>query len=257
MNVDLKDVDCCQYLKWDSDFFGCRIARLLPGRLDRLIIERVNAWCNANAIDCLYFLSNSDDDVTRQLAVSNGFRLVDVKVTLELRIRNKYHFDQNREDIVFRASLSEDIPFLKAIARVGHHYTRFYFDKHFPAAACDALYETWIEKSCNGYADIVFVAEHSGLPVGYASCHLSPDGIGKIGLIAVASDFQKRGIGRLLVERALDWFCSKGSRKIVVVTQERNIGAQRLYEKCKFVPVNTEIWYHKWFHSKGRANYEE
>ena len=65
--------------------------------------------------------------------------------------------------------------------------TRFYADPRFPDERCDDLYDVWITRSAEGWADAVLVAEHDGRPAGYVSCHADAGaGRGSIGLIAVA-----------------------------------------------------------------------
>ena len=44
--------------------------------------------------------------------------------------------------------------------RDSHRDSRFYYDPGFPNQRCDELYETWIDRSCHGYADTVLVAEY-------------------------------------------------------------------------------------------------
>jgi hypothetical protein len=61
-----------------------------------------------------------------------------------------------------RPAESRDLPALRAIARTSHHDSRFYCDARFSRARCDALYETWIEKSCQGGAAAVLVADLDG-----------------------------------------------------------------------------------------------
>jgi len=136
---------------------------------------------------------------------------------------------------------------LCALARVSHTDTRFFFDGGFEAERCHALYQTWIEKSSNGYADAVWVAETERGPSGYVSCHLSAEGTGRIGLLAVHSEERGRGLARQLVSRALEYFGCKGMTSASVVTQGRNIAAQRLYQRCGFVTDSIQLWYHRWF----------
>ena len=50
-----------------------------------------------------------------------------------------------------------DLQQLKEIARRSHIESRFYFDGRFPMARCNELFELWIERSCLGWADAVFV----------------------------------------------------------------------------------------------------
>lgn len=246
-NVSLPD-DPCDYLDWDSAFFSRRIARVRATRLSRETLPRVLAWCARQRIDCLYFLAESGHDESVRMAEETGFQLVDVRVTLEHRLSGIRSQDE-RDSLVFvRESQPGDVSVLRAIARISHRDTRFYHDPNFPSARCDALYETWIERSCQGYADRVFVAEAGGWPVGYIACHLDNDTDGRIGLLAVGEHARGRGAGRDLVRECLRWLARHGRTRVTVVTQGRNVGAQRFYQKCGFVTVGVNLWYHHWLH---------
>ena len=242
--MDVNNV--CQYLDWDSKFFERRIARITPHRLDRQVLAQVMTWCDANQIDCLYFLSAVDDPDTTRLAEDNNFRFVDIRLTLENRLHG-YATTEVEDFIAIRLCTPQDVPALRAIAKVSHHDSRFYADPQFPSAACDALYETWIEKSCSGYADAVLVAELQGEAVGYVSCHLMGEARGKIGLVAVGANAQGRGLGRKLLNESLRWFWGFGVKDVTVCTQGRNIAAQRLYQRCGFLTRSVQLWYHRWF----------
>ncbi|MCI0561736.1 MAG: hypothetical protein MN733_24870, partial [Nitrososphaera sp.] len=87
--MNRNDVDSlCQYLDWDSDFFGCRIARITAHRLNHETIERIMMWCDSHHIDCLYFLGDIADKSTLRLAEDNKFRLMDIRVTLEKQLED-------------------------------------------------------------------------------------------------------------------------------------------------------------------------
>ena len=234
----------CQYLEWDSNFFGCRIARLYPHRLTSDLAQAALFWCTDHQIDCLYFLADATDSRTVVLAQDYGFRLVDLRITLETPQRNRQITRHDGGDL--RLAREEDIPALRAIARTSHTDSRFYFDGHFPSQRCDELYETWIEKSCRGYADAVWVAEWRGQAAGYVSCHSTPEHRGQIGLFAVAAEAQGNGLGCKLVQAALCWFEEKHLLPVEVVTQGRNVKAQRLYQKAGFLTCSVELWYHRW-----------
>lgn len=152
---------------------------------------------------------------------------------------------------VIRPAVPADLAALRAIARVSHRESRFYHDGTFPAARCDLLYETWIEKSCSGYADAVLVTELDERPVGYVTCHRRAAGVGQIGLFAVAPDSQGKGLGGALLAHALGWFAGHGLGEATVVTQGRNAAAQRLYQRCGFLTKAVELWYHQWFQPAG------
>nr|MBC7244140.1 GNAT family N-acetyltransferase [Chloroflexota bacterium] len=235
----------CQYLDWDSNFFHHRIAQVIVRRLTTESIAWIMAWCKNHAIDCLYFLADSNDVTTVRLAEDHGFRLVDIRVTLERDLTEPVK-ELEETAVIVRLSNLEDIPALRAIARTSYRYTRFYYDTHFPVALCDALYETWIERSCRGYADAVWVADSQEDVVGYVSCHLN-GAEGRIGLVGVHIAWQGQGIARLLILAALQWFAAQGVKKVSVVTQGRNCKAQRLYQRCGFLTRSVELWYHRWF----------
>lgn len=245
------------HLPWDSEFFGVKIARLTVSRLTHAMAEEALAWSEENDVDCLYFLSDADDAETVTAAEDLNFRLVDIRLTLDRTVgpggveTSDVAGQHGSQHGTIRPHRSEDVQALRAIAGKSHHDSRFYFDPNFSEARCDALYETWIEKSCNGYAERVFVVDVQGEAQGYISCHLPAEGEGQIGLLGLAPQAQGKGLGQRLVNEALRWFATSGVKHVSVVTQGRNSNAQRLYQRCGFVTRQTQLWYHRWFTRGG------
>lgn len=235
--------DLCQYLEWDSEFFGLRIARVAVGRLTRERMQHILRWCDAHRIDCLYFLSDADDPPTVRLAEDHRFRFVDIRVTFENRLATAR---PGAASAAVRVCRPGDVPFLRAIARNSHRDSRFYFDANFPRSRCDALYEAWIDKSCGGGADAVLVVERERRPAGYICCHVTDEGHGEFGLVAVDADARRRGLGQALVDGSLRWFRERRVEWVTVVTQGRNCRAQRLYQRAGFVSRAVQLWYHGW-----------
>jgi dTDP-4-amino-4,6-dideoxy-D-galactose acyltransferase len=237
----------CEFLDWDTGFFGVRIARVTGHRLDSDAVRDILAWCHDHEIACLYFLADSDHRETVRLSEDAGFRLIDIRLTF--RHSHPQQAAAGEESIRLRPAMPGDLPTLQALARTGFRDSRYYYDPCFPVERCDALYETWITRSCEeGYADAVLVADLESMPIGYITCHLSEDNNhGQIGLVGVAPSAQGRGVGRLLVEQSLGWFARHGGEQVDVVTQGRNIAAQRLYQRAGFVTQAAQLWYHKWF----------
>lgn len=240
----------CRRLDWDSAFFARNIARLTVERLTEDTAAQARAWCECNRIDCLYFLADATDPTTVSSAENNGFHLMDVRLTLERQLKDIP--PTSPIPCAIRLGTALDGLVLGPIASQSHRDSRFYYDPHFPRSRCDALYQTWIEKSLNGYADAVFVAELDGEAVGYLSCHLPSPTAGQIGLFAVGSNGRRRGLGRNLVHESLRWFASKGALRVTVVTQGRNLSAQRLYQGCGFETQSLQLWYHRWFPRDGK-----
>jgi len=232
----------CQYLDWDSTFFGYRIARVLGNRLTEQSVRQIRKWCDTQKIDCLYFLADSDHPETVSLAEQARFHLVDVRVTLAIKLDSS--LGAGAAQACVRHFKAEDLPVLRAIARVSHRDSRFYYDQNLPQSRCDALYEAWIENSTQGYAQTVLVAEVSNRPAGYISCHVGSPG--QIGLFAVAAEAQGQGLGQQLVLAAFCWFLDHKISEVSVVTQGRNIRGQRLYQSCGFSARSLQLWYHYW-----------
>jgi dTDP-4-amino-4,6-dideoxy-D-galactose acyltransferase len=234
----------CTYLDWDSRFFERRIARVNGHRLDQARLSEVLTWCKTNRIDCLYFLADSDDAQTSLLAERNGFLHTDVRLTLERNLTESASMPPPGDSV--RLARTGDLGALKAIARTGHRDTRFYFDLHFEREKCDLLYETWIDNSFNGFAQAVLVAEVNAEPVGYITC--SSQGVkSQIGLVGIADKYQGMGLGRQLVEGFLAWSMEQRASRAIVVTQGRNVSAQRLYQRMGFLSASFQLWYHRWF----------
>ena len=107
---------------------------------------------------------------------------------------------------------------------------------------------TWIENSCNGYAQAVWVADIAGEPVGFITCHLDGErGRDRTGRHPPKPP--RSGLGKQLVLTALTWFIGQNCTSIKVVTQGSNLAAHRLYEHCGFSIASVELWYHCWFTS--------
>jgi dTDP-4-amino-4,6-dideoxy-D-galactose acyltransferase len=218
-------------------------------RLTEETVAQARAWCECNGIDCLYFLADATDPTTVTLAEGNGFHLVDVRLTLERKLKD---IPPSRPvPGVIRPGTVLDGPVLRLIASQSHRDSRFYYDPYFSTSQCDALYQTWIEKSLNGYAEAILVAELEKETVGYISCHLRSPTTGQIGLFAVGSKARGKGLGQDLVRESLWWFASKGILRVTVVTQGRNVSAQRLYQRCGFETQSLQLWYHRWFPREG------
>lgn len=239
----------CQFLKWDSDFFGRRVARVNASVLDEKKLMEINLWCRENSIDCLYFLADMIDKGTVTTAEIGRFHLVDIRVTMEKEIETPVVKTKNTS-MILRPAIPNDVPLLRKIAAKNHRFSRFYYDGNFPVELCDKFYETWIENSCNNFADAVIVADVDGFPAGYITCSLTNQ-TGQIGLLGIEPSFQGKGIGNALLNGSLRWFTGQGVKKTVVVTQGRNISAQRLYQKNGFITADIKLWYHKWFTGKS------
>lgn len=218
-----------ELLPWDSEFFGFPIAKVEVESFAADFLEEMKTWCARNRIACLYVLGPAND----------ALEPVDLRVTYEWNVSASA-----LSSLSIRLAEAEDIPVLEKIARINHRDSRFYADGRFDRVRCDELYVTWIRRSCEGWADAVWVAPHDDAPAGYITCHRNR---GSIGLVAVADHARGKGLGRALVESAKNYFRDAGLARIEVVTQGRNTAARALYETCGFELATVRYWYHLWF----------
>jgi dTDP-4-amino-4,6-dideoxy-D-galactose acyltransferase len=246
----------CELLEWDTEFWDTRIARVRGDTLSPDQMHSIDNYCQDERIACLYFLARADDPHTPLVAEDGGFHLTDVRVMLRQYLDEEVLAPPTLpEGLKIRESRPADVETLRRIAGTSHQQTRFYFDPHFPRERCRALYEAWITRSCEGFADVVLVATLDDMPVGYVSCHLpkGPGGVGEIGLVGVSERARGRAIGGLLVNEALRWFMTTGVTEVSVVTQGRNTAAQRLYQRTGFLINRLQLWYHKWYLPPARS----
>lgn len=245
----MKAVEPCQPLTWDSEFFGRSIARVKGHRLSEDRVREILKWCRTHQVECLYFLADTNHGETTRLALAYGFNLVDVRISLGCKVERGLEIarEDHSQTAIVRSWQPEDVSILQAIARISYLDSRFFFDPFFPKSSCEGLYETWIQRSCHGCADEVLVAAIEGQPVGYVSCHVLDDRVsGRIGLLGVAEQARGRGVGRLLVGCSISWFHREGVEVVRVVTQGRNVVAQRLYQTSGFSTHSVRLWYHRW-----------
>lgn len=222
-----------EILSFDSEFWGRTIGRAYT--------PDVNRWAADNLVNTVCLLIDADNPEEAQQAEERGFQLMDIRLKLERKT--------GPSPVLVRAYRPADLDVLVAIARESHRITRFYADPNFDNDRCDDLYEAWIRNSVDGWADKVLVSGKD-MAVGYCTVHVSGDE-GSIGLIAVDKIERGQGVGADLVHGAVDWCYSHGIPKITVVTQGRNIDAQRVFQKCGFRTSHVAYWFHK--HYEPRA----
>lgn len=92
----------------------------------------------------------------------------------------------------------------------------------------------------------IFVAEENNKIVGYITTQIDRyTKNGSIPNLAVLPEYQKRGIGKCLIEKALDYFRSEGMLLAKIETLEQNEVGKCFYPKMGFQEVARQIHYVK------------
>ncbi len=237
-----------EFLTWDSAHFGRRIARATCRQVDANACFEMLVACQEHDIECMYFLADAADLDTVAVLEANGFKFVDIRLTLAARYKTPPENVQ-LDSMRFRLGNDRDLATLLPIAGASFDQSRFYVDQCFGHDKATRMFQIWLQNCfANEPGDAVVVAELNGAAVGFVTCHLhKPPGEGNIGLVGVAESARGSGCAGGMLQVAARWFAAQGVTHLNVVTQGRNVAAQRLYQRSGFVTRSVELWFHKWF----------
>lgn len=135
---------------------------------------------------------------------------------------------------------------LTSIGRLGALLVREHHDfdpRRFLAARPEtpAGYASFISTQLEDSDAAVLVADYNRNVIGYA--YAAVEGYDYMALrgpagvlhdVIVEPEHRGRGVGRLLLEAALEFFMSRGVPRVVLSTAERNEAAQRLFASARF-----------------------
>lgn len=224
-----------EILKWDSDFFGYKVARLSSSVASGAAL--VTAY--RTGVELLYWANQTERQVCSDFY---DFNLVDCKTIYYKTIGNS--LPQEASIKAFEGS--KPTAALIALAIESGAFSRFNVDKKIGRDAFEALYQRWIEASVEKkIAKEVLVLEEAGRLAGFVTLG-EKNGRADIGIIAVDADFRGKGIGKKLMQAAESWFVAAGYETMQVVTQGDNAAACRLYESCGFAVEEVSYFYHAW-----------
>jgi GNAT superfamily N-acetyltransferase len=116
-------------------------------------------------------------------------------------------------------------------------------DSRLPIDKTRALYATWIRNDLAGRAALTLLARDAGTVIGYCAVVVRGE-TAVIDLIAVHPAWHGRGVGSALIASFTRWVAEHGYAA-TVGTQASN-AALRLYRRCGFVPISTQLTYHLW-----------
>ena len=101
-----------------------------------------------------------------------------------------------------------------------------------------------IDEDCAANPDGCFVAEKEGRVVGYITTRLDrTNSIGRIPNLAVTAETRGQGLGRRLIQHALDYFRAEGMALAKIETMASNPIGQSLYPSCGFEEVARQVHY--------------
>lgn len=239
-------MDRFQLLKWDSDFFGIPVAKILPDVLSVQELDFVISRMKEEQVKLVYWATNPNDEESQKSArYFHGF-LADKKVTFVTEISRTFKQSENDDWIIEEYTDTVPCSDLENLAVQAGIYSRYKRDLRIPEKKFVDMYRLWMRKSVNGQmADVVMVARYSGKIAGVVTV-LEKNRRGCIGLLATSEDMRGKAIGVALVRAAQAWAYKRSLSYAQVITQEDNIPSCNLYKKCGYHIEKVEYFYHIW-----------
>ena len=221
-------------LLWDSDFFGLKVYKIETN--DKNKIRKFLVTKNEPTLIYVF----TDTLISQHLLKERNGLLVDTKVILKKNI-TKRTSKAGTNIIEYKQKLpSQD---LYRLALQSGNFSRFKLDKRLPKGKFEELYFLWIEKSCYETSTKVFIAKDKDRIIGFITISINGK-YGKIGLIAVDSTIQGKGLGSSLINIVEEYLLSNDIGTIEVPTQFENNNAVRFYKKNGFKISKKKFIYH-------------
>ncbi len=222
-----------QLLSWDTDVIGAPVAKIIPERLTLEKLQDILNQLRAQQIQLVYWVSDSQDSISQKAARQMKGFLADHKIT--------YLCDLTQlKNIPTIDTLIESYPkqnpdeSLLGLGYLAGLYSRFKADPKITDEQFKKVYGQWVINSANRkIAQEVFVIKKQNKNVAMITLG-EKNNRGDIGLLAVDPQFHGQQFGTKLVQAAQAWALNKGYKFGQVVTQQTNLPACALYEKCGY-----------------------
>lgn len=247
-NLISETFDIIRVLKWDSKFWRKKTATIFTPVINKKVIKRISIFIEKNKIKFCSFLCNSNHAESVNLAELNKFKLTDIRLTFEKDIK-LVKKTKNNNDYNFSLATKKNIKELEKIVNNIYQSSRYYYDINFDKVKVNHYYKDWVKKSVLGLFDdycLILNSKKYNKIIGFVSLRINNDNSASIGLIGINKEFEGRGFGSIIMKNLFYHLYLKKVKKLYVVTQGRNIRAQRLYQKNDFIIKSSGIWYHKW-----------
>jgi streptothricin acetyltransferase len=94
---------------------------------------------------------------------------------------------------------------------------------------------------------VIFFADVDGKPVGQIKMVSRWNKFAYVEELAVDTEFRGKGVGHTLMTRSIKWAKAQGFPGVTLETQDNNVPACMLYEKCGFVLTGFDLYAYRNF----------
>lgn len=234
-------------LDWDSEIFGFSMATLNAEKLTSEIMLLIKSQAEKQKICFLQYLCACDNLESIHQAETAGFHFVDIRLTFQKILSASDFVPEEKAEIHFRLATPEHIPTIIQMSTGLYDDFRYCVDKKFPRDKVDAFYHTWLSNAVYGqYDHLCYCLFLDNTPIGYCTIRFTDTHTASLGLFGIAKEHQRQSLGHYLLQLTCADLFKQGYTTINIVTQGKNIRAQRTYQGNGFKTVNVEMWYHQW-----------
>ena len=222
-------------LLWDSVFFNKKVYEI------NLDIE--SFIFKDSEPDVLYVKSTENIDLDIPF-YTKTFEENKIEFCKKLTIVN-----DKKNEVVSIFSISDYLKYkqdLYKLAYISGENSRFLLDEGFGRKSFEKLYQKWIDNSLNkSIANEFFVYVENGQILGFITVSINNDSA-KIGLFAVCSNTQGKGIGTQLLMKVENYLIENHVQNLKIPTQLNNTKACNFYTKSGYKIESNIYIKHYW-----------
>lgn len=232
-------------LQWDTNFFNIDIAEIRnSGFFNVANLAQLIDELKEEKVKLIYLYIDPRDIAANKYAASKKWFLADEKITYTLQVAPSDNKSLHDDIMAYRFDYLNNE--LISLAIQSGEWSRFKIDNKFRPDDFTRLYKKLIENSVKGdMADEIFVHKTGEHIDGMITIAIK-ENIGIIGLLGVDVAIRGNGVGKNLINSAIDYCSVRKIERLNVVTQKKNTNACKFYEKNNF-KINSIInLYHVW-----------
>ena len=251
-------------LDWDSGLFGFKMVGITDllasgehrerfSTYESLLAEALH-HCEAKAVRHISVRVDTQNIACLHALETSRFDIIENVVTWSFDLRCT-RLPNVPDEIVIRPYQPADREDILEITRDSFrgYRGRYHLDPRLDRAIADEVYVDWARKSCDGYADQVYVAESDGSLAGMITCkmHRNDNGrsqaeLGELVLGCIGSHARGKGIYSALIVQGLQWCQGQGATIVAVTTNVNNLHVQWAWCKLGFRLTSSRFTFHRW-----------